>query len=216
MKTKGMGIALLSTAALLGSAVAQAELPWTYAELGYNIADGVEDAETDAIDIKGSIAFLEKWHASLAYLDGEVDVDGGNDVDFDGFRVVVGAHPQLTQNTQLITDLTYFDYELDDGGSDPGSDGFGVGFGLRHALTDKFELMAEVWYLDGEVDSGSDDGDFNDTTVEIGGRYNWTSNLSTGLTVFLNNYPGLPSLAGISTTGDVARFDVRWAFGDVF
>jgi len=215
MKTKGMGIALLSTAALLGSAVAQAELPWTYAELGYNVGDGIEDAETDAIDIKGSIAFLDKWHASLAYLDGEFDSDS-DDTDFDGFRFVVGAHPQLTANTQLITDLTYFDYDLDGGeGANGGSDGFGVGFGLRHAVSDKFELTAQAWYLDGDVDFGSSTDDFNDTTVELGGRYNWTSNLSTGLTVYLNNYPGLPSAAGLSATGDVARFDVRWAFGDI-
>lgn len=217
MKTKGMGIALLSTAALLGSAVAQAELPWTYAEFGYNVADGVEDAETDAFDIKGSIAFLDKWHASLAYLDGEVDVDGDDDTDFDGFRLVVGAHPQLTANTQLITDLTYFDYDIDDDspGSDGSTDGIGVGFGLRHALTDKFELTGQIWYLDGNAEDGSSDVDFNDTTVELGGRYNWTPNLSTGLTVFLNNYPGLPSAFGFSGTGDVARFDVRWSFADV-
>ena len=45
MKTKGMGIALLSAAALLGSAAAQAELPWTYGEIGYSMADGVDDFE---------------------------------------------------------------------------------------------------------------------------------------------------------------------------
>ena len=84
MKTKGLGIALLSTAALLGSAVAQAELPWTYAEFGYSKADGNDFFETDAYDLKASVGFLEKWHASLQYTDGETEGDFFSGDDFDG------------------------------------------------------------------------------------------------------------------------------------
>lgn len=208
MKTKGMGIALLSTAALLGSAVAQAELPWTYAEFGYLSADGDDNNESDAFELRGSVAFADKWHAQLSYLDGDTDF-GNSSSDFDGYRITVGAHPQLTPNTQLVTDISYFDYEYEDNG--PESDGFGIGLGLRHALTDKFELTGQIWYTDGSEGGGSD-VDFHDTTVELGGRYNWTSNLSTGLVVSLGGYPGLP--AGLS--GDTARFDVRWSFGDIF
>ena len=120
MKTKGMGIALLSAAALLGSAAANAELSWTYGEIAYNTADGTDDFETDAFDLKASVGFLDMWHASLLYIDGDSD-----SVDFDGYRAVVGAHPQLGPNTQLITDLTYVDYDLD--GSEGGADGIGVG-----------------------------------------------------------------------------------------
>ncbi|MEQ1803108.1 MAG: hypothetical protein ABL989_14365 [Gammaproteobacteria bacterium] len=207
MKIKGMGIALLSGAALLGAATAQAAQPWTFGEFAYLSADGNDNFETDALELKGSIAFAQKWHGQLSYLDGESDF-GSTSNDFDGFRVVVGAHPQLTPNTQLITDLSYFDYEYDDNG--PDSDGFGIGLGLRHSVTEKLEVTGEVWYIDGS-EGGSSNVDFHDTTVEVGGRYNWTSNLSTGLTVSLGGYPGVPS--GFS--GDAARFDVRWSFADI-
>ena len=208
MKTKGMGIALLSAAALLGSAVAQAELPWTYAEFGYSKADGNDFFETDAMDLKGSIAFLEKWHASLQYTDGESESDifGGSN-DFDGYRVIVGAHPQLTPNTQAVFDISYSDYEYDDGGE--GSDAIGIGFGLRHSLTDKLEIMSEIWYSEGNIDDDGGDFDYSDTSIEVGGRYNWMPQLSTGLTVGVGG-----GSAGL-TSDEVVRFDVRWSFGDV-
>lgn len=209
MKTKGMGIALLSTAALMGSAVAQAELPWTYAEFGYSKFDGDDFFNTDAFDLKASIGFLEKGHASLQYTNGNSDSDFSNfDGDFDGYRLIVGAHPQLTPNTQLVTDLTYFNYDYDGG---EGADGYGLGLGLRHALTDKFEMTAEIWYTQGNVDSdnSSFDFDYNDTTVEVGARYNWMPQLSTGLTV------GIGGAGALQSSGDVARFDVRWSFGDL-
>lgn len=212
MKTKGMGIALLSAAALLGAATAQAELPWTYGEFGYVSFDGDDNFETDGFELKASVGFAEKWHGQLSYLDGETESDFVSDsADVDGYRLVVGAHPQLTPNTQLVTDLTYFDYEYDDNG--PETDGFGVGFGLRHGLTDKLEISAQAWYIDGSEGGGGPD--FHETTVEIGGRYNWLPTLSTGMTVYINGYPGVPTVFGSS--GDAIRFDVRYSFlGDLF
>jgi hypothetical protein len=210
MKIKGMGIALLSTAALLGSAVAQAELPWTYGEFGYSKADSSDFSESDAYDLKASIGFASKWHASLQWTDGESKSEEFNfSEDFDGYSLVVGAHPQLTPNTQLIADLGYFDYEYDGG---EGSDGFRIGFGLRHALTDKLEIMSEIWYNDGSYDDTfSGDVDYQDTNIEVGGRYNWMPQLSTGLTLSIGGQSG-----GGFSSDDVARFDVRWSFlGDV-
>ncbi|MEO8445041.1 MAG: outer membrane beta-barrel protein [Gammaproteobacteria bacterium] len=209
MKTKGMGIALLSAAALLGGAAAQAELPWNYIEGGYTKAPGTENFDTTAWDIKASIGFASKWHASLQYQDGSTDVNSGSDLDFDGYRLVVGAHPQLTPNTQLLTDLTYFNYDFDGG---EGADGFGVGLGLRHGLTDKLELTAEAWYTQSSVDNsfGGGSTDVYDTAVEVGGRYNWTPEFSTGLTVNIGGGVGGGGLSSFS--GNVARFDVRWSF----
>lgn len=217
MKTKGMGIALLSAAALLGGAAAQAaELPWTYAEFGYNKADASDDDETDAYDLKASVGFANIWHASLDYLDGTSDNagSGNNDLDFDGFRLVVGAHPQLTPNTQLVTDLTYFDYDYDGGeGFGGSSDGYGIGLGLRHSLTDKVELLGEIWYTDGSVDfDGGGSEDYSDTTVQLSARYNWTPAISTGVTVDLGGTLGAGNSSSFSSVGDVIRFDARWSF----
>jgi hypothetical protein len=212
MNTKSMGIALLSAAALLGGTAAQAELSWTYGEFGYTRADGVEDQQTDAYDIKGSIGFGGNWHASLDYLDGTSENGTGNqDTDFDGWSLVVGAHPQLTTNTQLIADLNYFNYDVDGG---EGTDGYGLGLGLRHSLSDKVELMAEVWYTEGTIDNNSPfspDVDYNNTAIEFGARYNWTPSLSTGLTVNLDGGAGAATSSS-SSSSDAARFDVRWSF----
>jgi hypothetical protein len=213
MKTKGMGIALLSAAALLGAAAAQAgDLPWTYGELGYTQAPGSENFDTTAWDLKAGIGFAEKYHASLQYQDGTTDVKNGTDFDFDGWRLVVGMNPQLTANTQLVGDLTYFNYDFDGG---EGADGFGAGIGLRHSLSEKVELSAEAWYTITNVDNSSGGGstDFYDTVVELGGRYNWTPNLSTGLTVDI----GGGGFAGGESffSGNTGRIDVRWSFGDL-
>ncbi len=221
---KKIGYAVLSAAALLGVSSAQAaeNLPWTYVEAAYNSLDGDEDDEPRALALAGSIGFLSKWHAQLEYLDGDVESDfEGQDPEFDGFRITVGAHPQITDKTQLLANIAYFDYEGDldfDGGEggefDFGSDGLALGFGLRHAVSDKLELTGQVWYLDGDEffgDDSEDQEDFNDTIIEFQGRYNWTPNLSTGLTASIDG-----SFAGVaaSEADDTFRVDVRWAFGN--
>jgi hypothetical protein len=224
--TKTTGIALLSAAALLGPALANAAetLPWTFAQFGYTRADGGEDlAETDAYNVFASVGFAGKWHAQLEYTDGEIDVEDGDDkFDFDGYRVVVGAHPQITENTQLRADVTYFDYTTDDlggfGNSDADTDGYGLGFGLRHAFSPKVEATVQAWYVEGDRDFGGffsdcDSGsscDFQETIIELQGRYNWTRNLSTGLTVAL----GGSLNGGVGLGGDSATFDARWSFGN--
>ncbi|MBN8280028.1 MAG: hypothetical protein J0M16_05430 [Gammaproteobacteria bacterium] len=202
MKTKGMGIALLSAAALLGTTAARAELPWTYAELAYLSADGTDNFETDALELKASVGFADMWHAQLGYTDGETDGNFTAGDDFDGYRFVVGINPQLTPNTQMLVDLGYQDYEFDGG---EGSDAILVGFGLRHALTDKVEIMSEIWYADGSTDQG--DVDYHDTSLNIGGRYNWMPNLSTGLSLDIGGGSGYGT-----SSSDVVRFDIRWSF----
>jgi hypothetical protein len=222
MKIKSTGVAVLGTAALLAAASATAgevpagSLPWTYLEVGYAKQDGNDLLETDGFQVKGSIGFLNQWHAQVEYTDGDMDSDMELDADFDGYRLVVGAHPQLTEKTQLVADLQYFDYDLEEDNSswDASTDGYGIGLGLRHSLSDKFELMAQVWYVDAEVDyPGSDDFDYNDTLVELGGRYNWTPNFSTGVTVGLNGSLGGATAAWDDYSGDVYRLDLRWSFG---
>jgi hypothetical protein len=221
MKTKG--IALLSAAALLapGLALAGENLPWTYLEAGYIPKIGSDDLNIDAGQITGSIGFLGMGHAQVEYTNGSSDgfnvgsgdSDGdGRDRDFDGYRLVVGGHNQLGENTQLIGDLTYFDYSYDGGEGFGGADldGLGIGVGLRHALNSRAEVSAQLWYLDGEVDPdfGSKQ-DFNSTILEIKGRYNWTKQLSTGLTAYLGGTFFAPEV-----DSNLIRADIRWAFGN--
>lgn len=213
---KTTGIALLSAAAMLAPALANAAetLPWTYVEAAYNRPDGSEFFETEAYQVTASVGFLKQWHAQLEYTDGESDTDFfADDPEFDGYRLVVGAHPQITEKTQLIANLNYFDYDGEfDSNDEFGSKGYGIGFGLRHAISPKLEVSGLVTYIDAEFEeTGDPDSDFNDTIIEVSGRYNWTTNFSTGLTVGFDN-----SWAGVAAddSDTTARFDVRWAFGN--
>jgi hypothetical protein len=225
---KPIGIAVWSTAALMAAAgVAQAapppnpNLPWTYVEAAYLKADGSDDYETDAYELRGSLALSNIFHAQAYYLDGSVDGDDGDDgADFDGYRVAFGAHPQVTANTQFVTNLFYFDYEVDPDypGDDASSDGYGIDVGFRHSLSEKAEASLLVRYTEGSQEYSYDGGegccsfdeDFNDTSVEAQIRYNWTQNLSTGFTAGFNGGFGDTSY----TSGDdFARIDLRWSFG---
>jgi hypothetical protein len=225
MKTKG--IALLSAAALMapGLALAAENMPWTYIEAGYIPKIGFDDNDgddntADAGQLTGSIGFLGMGHAQVEYTNG----DAAN-TDFDGYRLVVGAHNQLGENTQLIGDLTYFDYSYDGGegctvfnciSDDIDTDGFGVGLGLRHAINSRMEIAGQFWYLDGNVEQGNDDADVNTTILELRARYNWTKQFSTGVTAFIGGaFFGAGSVgSSFLDTGDFYRLDARWSFGN--
>lgn len=225
MKTKG--IALLSAAALMapGLALAAENMPWTYLEaayipdIGIDFGDG-DDFTSNAGQLTGSIGFLGMGHAQVEYTNGDA-----GETDFDGYRLLVGAHNQLGENTQLIGDLTYFDYSYDGGeGCGPFScfsedldvDGLGLGLGLRHAINSRAEVSAELWYLDGSVDQGNESADFNSTILELRARYNWTKQFSTGVTAFIGGsfFSGGSVGSNFLDSGDFYRLDARWAFGN--
>lgn len=217
MKTTNQLLAALSALVLPG--VALADNPaWTYGQVGYVRADSGDDS-TDAFRVKGSLAFLEQFHVQAEWFDGEygdseASFDGEDNVDFDGYRLVVGAHPSLAPNTDGVLQLQYFDIEADGDGSgyygntDVEIDGFGVGAGLRHMLTDKVELGAVAWWNEAEWDADGDDEDFSDISIEFAGRYAFTENLSAGVAVVTND--------PLTDHGDSMTIDLRWQFNDLF
>jgi opacity protein-like surface antigen len=201
---KTTGIALLSAAALLAPALATAaeNLPWTFVEAAYIPELGEEDDTVDGGQLRGSIGFLGRGHAQAEWTDGDI-----GDESFDGYRLTVGGHNNITDNTQVIADLTYSDYEID---SNNNVDSIGLGLGLRRTVGPKAEVLAEVWYLDGDQTAFGDSEDFNQTFVELGGRYNWTRNISTGVTAFL----GGTFVSGEAFSDNLIRVDARWSFGN--
>ncbi len=206
---KTLGTALLGSAALLTAGLAQAELPsWNYAQLGFISADNSADDDTTGYRLLGSIAFATKWHLQVDWQDGEIEgADTLGDTDFDGYSVVLGAHPAINANTQAIFDIKYFDIDYEPG--DPSEDdfdltGLGLGFGVRSNLTDQVELIAQGWWITGEEDGPGSNDDFTDVAVQFGGRYNWTQNFSTGVLFTIND-----TFAGGT---DSLNLDARWAF----
>lgn len=221
---KRIGIAVLSAASLLAAGTAAAAEPqWNYGQLGWIQSDGVEDSgEGDGFKIDGSIGFLENFHFQLSYEDGTYD-GNPNDIDWDGYRTALGFHQAISSsgNTQVIANINYFDIDFDEDGGEGYSgsvDGYGLGFGLRSMISEKVELEGMINWTKGNIDPdfGSDD-DYTDTSLSVGGRYHWTPNISTGLTLnindsgaAINNSAGSGSFA---VGGDSALIDVRYSFG---
>lgn len=233
---KRIGIAVLSAASLMAAGTAMAEPQWTYAQLGWIQGDGFDnDGKSDGFEFKGSVG-VQNFHFGLSYIDGEIDGgEGSNDTDFDGYNLTAGFHQALTSsgNTQLVAELGYFDIDADwswDGGEgyretfDGENKGWSLGLGVRSTVLDKLELEAMITYIRGEAESTYRDivdgdvvdvwnyeDDYTDTGLRVGARYHWTGNLSTGVTLSLND-----SRMGFYYGGDTAVFDVRWSFGDLF
>jgi hypothetical protein len=215
---KRIGIAVLSAASLLAAGTAAAAEPqWNYGQLGWIQGDGFEDeGESDGFKMDGSIGFLENYHAQLAYRDGEIS-SFGSDIDFDGYDLTAGFHQAITSsgNTQVFFDIKYFDIEYDEDGAEGNVDdtGYGLGFGLRSMISDNLELQGMITWVQGELDDdsgyfSSDEEDYTDSNLSVGGRWHWTSNISTGLTLNVNG-----GSSSSYSSGDSALLDVRYSFG---
>lgn len=216
---KMLRMALCATVALAASGIAAAaEGPaWTYAQIGYLRADNVGDDDTDGFELKGSLGFADMYHVQLEYVDGTIGQGSGviSDSDFDGFRLRAGINPSVSDQTDVILAVQYFDLTVDDipccAGVDEDIDGYGVGVGVRHMLAEKLELNAMAWWNDGEADrSGVSSTDFSDTVLEVGGRYFFMEHLSAGVTLTTNQTFGTDN-----SDSDSATFDVRWQFADL-
>lgn len=207
---KPIALLALTAGALAATPALSAELGWTYGQLGYTRADSGDDA-TDAVRLKGSLGLSELFHVQAEYLDGTIGQDGDEDNDFDGYRLALGVHPSVGENTQAVLELQYFDVTYDDVGGpgvDEDDDGFGIGAGLRHLLTDNFEMNAMVSWNEGSSDiEGFEDNDFSDVAFEFGGRYFMNDAMSVGVTVITND--------SLMWGGDSATLDFRWQFADL-
>lgn len=210
------GTALLGATALVASGAAIAAEPqWDYVQIGWIQGDGFDDyGKTQGFELKASISFLENFHAQLSYADGDIkdDFDFDNP-DFDGYDLTLGYHLPVTAsgNTHFVADVNYFDYDFKTDGFSADNKGYGLGVGVRSVLGDKVELEGKLTYTRGEFDIYGGDDDYTDTSVKVGVRYLWTENLSTGLTVTVND-----TKAAYYFGGESAVIDLRYGFGSLF
>lgn len=174
--------ALLVTGAMTS---AHAEGPrYTYLELGYvNIElddPGFlgEDPDGDGFAFGGSVAVADMVHLFAGYTDSELDFStpfGKVDVDYRTLSLGVGLNYAIASNIDLVGRLAYVNAEAKALGEKVDEDGYGISGGVRAMVTEQFELNGFVNY----VDLGSDVGD--DTSVSIGGLYNFTDLFAVGL-----------------------------------
>ena len=177
------------------SGVAMAGPSWTYLDLGYTQGSSFGDDDSDAFQLRGSFG-IDMWHARLEYIDGETFGE-----DYDGYRLFVGAHPALTENTDLVFELGYFDLDLDDGSFTDSYDGFTLGAGLRSMLTDNLELNGGFRASNGDVDGF----DIDLVQVYAGGQYLFTDNVGVGVDLEIGS-------SDFGFGGNTANMYVRWSF----
>lgn len=191
---------ILTLAALAVSSSAFAVSPrWTYGDIGYIRGDSFNE-DTEGFAVRGSVGFADKWHARLEYSDIEFNGGAPGGSDGDGYNLVVGINPNITENTQFVFELSYFDTDSDFGAnSEEETDGYGLGVGLRSMVTEKFELSGSVWSLSGDVDDNFGSDDFTDIVVTAGGQYYFTDNVGLGVDVNVGD-------------GNSANWYVRYTF----
>jgi len=212
---KKLGTGLLAASALLVAGTASAELPdWTYVQAGYYQADSVGDDQTDGFTIAGSLGFLDVWHIQADYINGSLGFGSINN-DFDGYQITLGAHPAITESTQLVVNGIFFRENVDVQNADNvNRDGLGAGVGFRSNVTDKVEASVVGYWTYENIDQGplgfcdnnDDSCDATNVSIVFGGRYNWTKDFSTGATLIV----GDPNVGG---SADSMNIDVRWTFG---
>jgi len=176
---------IIAVAAMAASGMAVAGPSWTYAEAGYIVVDGDDN---DGYSVAGSFGFADIWHVRADYSD--VDNVAG---DTDGYELVAGIHPAISDNTDFVFEISYFDFDIGAAGE---LDGYGLEVGLRSMFTDNVELSASVGTDDQDFSAG---GDNTDVSVTAGGQYYFTDNISLGVEVNVGD-------------GNSAEFGVRYSF----
>ncbi|RMF96583.1 MAG: hypothetical protein D6727_07800 [Gammaproteobacteria bacterium] len=214
--TCGAGILLL--VALLQPLPLRAESPrysylgasyeWTDVKFGVGTNNDVlNHGKFEGPNIEGAVGLTGFLHAAGQYFDGDCRNCLGftrsngefvqEDLDFSGFKLGIGANPDLPfigkGNTDLLLRVSYVDTELKGSFGKLSSNGWSGEAKLRAQLSDRAEIVTGVEYFD---------LDETTTTIVLGLGYE----IAGGLTlrargVLFNNETGL----------DVG---LRWYFGD--
>ena len=172
---------MLRSSLLIGllafSAAASADgFSYNYLTLGYGNVE-IFDADGDGFNLGGSYAFSDNIHGFLGYETGELE----SIVDATRIRAGIGYNTGLTDALDMYARLSYESIDLDVpailvpilGLGDSDESGYGVGIGGRFRATDQLELNGGIKHVDY--------GDFDETSLEIGGVYSFNDKWSLGL-----------------------------------
>ena len=164
------------------SASASAEgFDYNFVFLGYGNADFDDfNADGDGFTLGGSFAINDSLHAFAGY--DAVDLSSnGFDIDATRWNAGIGYNTSVADNMDMFARLSYESIDFNPPG--PGSvddSGYGLGVGLRYAASDAVELNAAINYVD-----YGDLGD--DTSLEVGGLYNFTDAFAVGVSAEFSN-----------------------------
>lgn len=154
------------------SATASAEFDYNYFEFTYaNIEFDDIDVDGDGFGIGGSYELNDDVFVFGSYQGADLDFS----VDATTFGIGVGYHTAMSEDVDLVANVSYQWVELDvPGFGDDDDDGFGLGVGLRYAVSREVEINAGISYVD-----FGDGGD--DTALSAAALYNFTDAFTAGV-----------------------------------
>ena len=166
-----VSVAALSSTLALGVGAAHA------ADFNYNYVEGslqdidINGTDSEAATLSGSFDVAPNINIVAGYSAEQISTPAGfSDIDVDTFKLGLGYHAPVGDNTDLTASVTAISKDMDVVGDDTG---YGVGVGLRHQINDAIELGARVEYVDIY--------DADDTTLEINSRFRVADGVSLGL-----------------------------------
>jgi len=213
---------LTAATALLWATAAVAGPNWSYVELGYTVGDndagntapnntfpGKYEDGTKAWNLNGLIELGNVWHLGALYEKGEFNTS----TDTKAYGAIAGIHPAVTDNTDLLVQVTYTRAEsrpndcgdfYDEGfyaaavipcGSKFKNNFWSIETGLRSMLTPAVEVNAVVI---------GNKNRWNDIEVaaKLGGQYLFTKNV------------GITTFAKVGESETTANIGIRYNFGD--
>lgn len=151
-------IALALAALLPLSAQADDKLSYTWIEGDYVNVDG----DADGFGVRGSFEFGQSGFYGLGGYN-VVETDIGN-VDVDSFDIGLGYAHGLSDNLDLVSEVSYLNSDVDGVGD---IDGYRASVGVRGSFSPNFEGLLKANYIDGD----NIDGDF---TATVGAQYKFT------------------------------------------
>jgi hypothetical protein len=192
---------LLTMAALALSTSAIAGPSWTYADLGFVVADGSQDEDTTGYSLRGSFGFGELWHiqADVASFESGGGKGTGNGTDNTIYTIRGGIHPAVTDNTDFILDISYTGVEEKSDDDKVKPKAYGIRTGVRSNIG-KLELRGFITLASTDNDQ---DGAAESKTLQIipaiGGQYNFSDAWSVGIDTVLEE-------------DNLSNLYVRWSF----
>jgi hypothetical protein len=218
---KFTGIAAAAAMVCSGAAVADPDRPdWTYGQVAYSQGStnsgnpgGNGSGNNDAIAATLSISGWDYVHLQAEYEDGSIPIQTNNsgDTDFDQYRITLGVHPSIGNETDLLFNIYVGNADADVSGvnvNNTDSDLWGLSGGFRHMVTQRFEVNGKVNYedIDNSLLTGANSGSFDNVYGSIGGQFNWNA-FSGGLEYTIDD-----PIRG----SDVVELNFRYSFADFF
>ena len=176
--------------AFSASASAQ-EFDYNWLSFGYSNYEldfgGGAEVDGDAFGIEGSFAINDNVHVFADFKAADLDFD----IDATQWSAGIGYNTPLSDSVDLVGQLSYEYIEAEQPvvGKDD-ENGLGLGLGLRFMAADSIELNAGIDY----VDYGDTVGD--ETSLIVGGLYNFTQNFAVGLRGSFGDVVSFYSLTG--------------------